>query len=107
MIAEIFKDKGYEVTLTTKTNDGGKDIVALYKSPFGHQMFVIECKKYKEENKVGVELVRGLYGIKTAERFTQAILVTTSSFTKDAREFVKPLKYELELKDFNDVTQWC
>lgn len=107
LIAEIFRNKGYDVTLTPKTRDGGKDIVALYKSPFGHQMFIVECKKHSEDNKVGVELVRGLYGVKTAERYNQAILVTTSTFTKDAKEFVQPLKFELELKDYNDITQWC
>lgn len=106
LIAEIFRNKGYDVTLTPKTRDGGKDIIALYKSPFGHQMFIIECKKYTTK-KVGVELVRGLYGVKTAERYTQAILVTTSTFTKDAKEFVKPLRFELDLKDYNDITQWC
>lgn len=107
LIAEIFRNKGYEITLTPKTRDGGKDIIALYKSPFGHQMFIIECKRYKEDNKVGVELVRGLYGIKTAERYNQALLVTSSTFTKDAKEFVRPLRYELELKDYSDVAQWC
>lgn len=107
LIAAIFKNKGYEVTLTPQTRDGGKDIVAIYKSPFGHQMFVIECKKYKAENKVGVELVRNLYGVKTAERFNQGILVTTSTFTKEAKEFVKPLNFELELKDLTDITKWC
>ncbi len=107
LIASIFRNKGYEVTLTPPTRDGGKDIIALYKSPFGHQMFIIECKRYNKENKVGVELVRNLYGVKTAERCTQGILVTTSTFSKYAIDFVKPLKYELELKDFTDITNWC
>jgi restriction endonuclease Mrr len=106
LIAEIFKSKGYDVTLTPQTRDGGKDIIALYKSPFGHQMFIVECKKYDEDNK-GVELVRGLYGVKTVERATKGILVTSSTFTKDARDFVKPLQFELTLNDYNDVTQWC
>ncbi len=107
LIAEIIRSKGFEVTLTPKTRDGGKDIIALYKSPFGHQMFIVECKKYNEDNKVGVELVRGLYGVKAAEKYNQAILVTTSTFTADAKEFVKPLRFELELKDYSDITQWC
>lgn len=107
LIAEIFKKKGYEVTLTPQTRDGGKDIIAVYNSPFGHQMFIVKCKKYKEDYKVGVELVRSLYGVKSAERYTQAILVTSSSFTEDAKRFVKPIEYELTLKDFNDVKGWC
>lgn len=107
LIAEIFRNKGYKVTLTPQTRDGGKDIIAVYNSPFGHQMFIVECKKYKEDHKVGVELVRGLYGVKSSERYTQAILVTSSTFTEDAKKFVKPLEYELALKDFEDVKKWC
>jgi len=107
LIAEIIRNKGFEVTLTPKTRDGGKDIIALYKNPLGHQMFIVECKRYSEDNKIGVELVRGLYGVKVAERYNQAILVTTSTFTSAAKEFVKPLKFELELKDYNDITEWC
>ena len=106
LIAELFKDKGYEVTLTPKTKDGGKDIIALYKSSFGHQLYIIECKRYKETNKVGVEVVRSLYGVKTAENYNQAIVATTSTFTKDAIDFVKPLKFQLDLKDFSDIQEW-
>jgi len=106
LIAEIIRSKGYDVTLTPQTRDGGKDIIAIYKSPFGHQMFIIECKRFNEK-KVGVELVRGLYGVKISEHANQGILVTSSTFTKEAIEFVKPLKFELALKDFNDITQWC
>jgi restriction endonuclease Mrr len=51
--------------------------------------------------------VRGLYGVKTADKATKAILVTTSTFTKDAIEFVMPLKLEMELKDYHDITKWC
>jgi len=107
LIADIFKNKGYDVTLTPETRDGGKDIIALYKSPFGHQLFIVECKRYKEDNKVGVELVRALYGVKAAENYNQAILVTTSTFSKPAIDFVKPLKFQLQLKDYNDIRQWC
>ena len=106
LIAGIFHSKGYEVTLTPQTRDGGKDIIALYKSPFGHQLYFIECKRFTDQ-KVGVELVRGLYGVKVAESATQAILVTTSTFTKDAINWVKPRKFELELKDYKDIQRWC
>jgi len=106
LIAELLKNQGYDVTLTPKTRDGGKDIVAVYNSPFGHQMFVVECKKFNRENKVGVELVRALYGVKYAEKYNQAILVTTSTFTKDARDFVSPHRFDLLLKDYNDITNW-
>lgn len=106
IVAEIFHKKGFSVTLTPRTRDGGKDIYAVQHGMFGQQLLVIECKRYSSTNKVGVELVRGIYGVKMAERATAAMLVTTSYFSKDAIDFASPLKYELSLKDFGDLKTW-
>ncbi|WP_052310870.1 restriction endonuclease [Paenibacillus sp. Aloe-11] len=106
IVAEIFHKKGFSVSLTPRTRDGGKDIYALQNGIFGRQLFVIECKRYSTTNKVGVELVRGIYGVKMAERATAAMLVTTSYFSKDAIDFASPLEYELSLKDFDDLKSW-
>jgi hypothetical protein len=106
IVAEIFHKKGFSVTLTPRTRDGGKDIYALQHGIFGSQLLIIECKRYSSTNKVGVELVRGIYGVKMAERATAAMLITTSYFTKAAIDFASPLKYELSLKDFNDLKNW-
>ncbi|WP_145408419.1 restriction endonuclease [Paenibacillus xylanexedens] len=106
IVAEIFHKKGFSVTLTPNTRDGGKDIYALQHGMFGSQLLIIECKRYCSSHKVGVELVRGIYGVKMAERATAAMLVTTSFFTKGAIDFASPLKYELSLKDFSDLKSW-
>jgi hypothetical protein len=107
LIADILHNQGYDVTLTPKSKDGGKDIVAIHKDIFGHQMFIVECKRYNENNKVGVELVRGLYGVHQAGNYNQSILATTSTFTKGAIDFAKPLNFQLSLKDYNSVIEWC
>jgi hypothetical protein len=106
LVAELFKDKGYEVTLTPRTRDGGKDIYAVHNNQFGSFLYVVECKRYASTNKVGVEAVRGLYGVKQAERASQGIFITTSSYTKTALDFANPLKYELSLNDYNNLQQW-
>ncbi|MBO1628242.1 restriction endonuclease [Bacillus arachidis] len=106
LVAELFHKKGYEVELTPRTRDGGKDIYALKKDSISSTLFLVEAKRYSKTNKVGVELVRGLYGVKHAERANVGMLVTTSSFTKDAIEFASPLKYEMSLKDFSNLEEW-
>jgi len=55
---------------------------------------------------VGVELVRTLYGTLFHEQANSAMLVTTSHFTPDAKEFQKQHAYQLSLKDFQDVAEW-
>ncbi|MGQ4288592.1 restriction endonuclease [Bacillus thuringiensis] len=106
LVAELFHKKGYEVSLTPQTRDGGKDIYALKKDSISTTLFLIETKRYSKTNKVGVDLVRGLYGVKHAERANVGMLVTTSSFTKDAIDFATPLKYEMSLKDFSNLKEW-
>ena len=106
LVARIFIDLNYDVTLTPETRDGGKDIYAIKRDGVTDNLFLIECKKYSRNQKVGVEHVRSLYGIKQAERATSAILVTTSFFTKPAKEFQSKIRYELNLRDYNDLKEW-
>ncbi|WP_256815811.1 restriction endonuclease [Cytobacillus sp. Bac17] len=106
LVAELFNRKGYDVSLTQRTRDGGKDIYAIKNDSIASTLFVIETKRYSKTNKVGVEIVRSLYGVKTAERANVGMIVTTSSFTKAAIDFASPLNYELSLRDFENLKEW-
>lgn len=106
IIAELLAGKGYEVQVTPPTRDGGYDIMALRKDPLGIETTtLVECKRYKEENKVPIDVIRGLYGVKSYLGVSNALLVTTSSFTRDARKFVES-KYDIQLFDFSDLKDW-
>ncbi len=106
LIASIFSDLGYEVVLTPKTRDGGVDIYAIQRDNVGELLYVIECKKYSPSRSVGVEQIRSLYGVKNAKGASAAILVTTSFFTEPAKTFQKSLKYEVSLRDYDNVKNW-
>ena len=106
IVADIFRDRGFDVNLTPRTRDGGRDIQAIHHSSLGAFLYLIECKRYSSSRKVGVELVRALYGVKQREHAAAGVLVTTSSFTKDALDFANPLKYELSLRDFQSLQSW-
>jgi restriction system protein len=106
MVAELLQDMGYEVELTPATRDGGKDILASLQTPAGDLLLLVEAKRYREDRKVGVELVRTLYGTLHDYQANSAMLVTTSSFSNDARTFQQRHKYQLSLKDYTDVAEW-
>lgn len=106
LIAEIFIRKGYNVELTSATRDGGKDIYAAFKNDFGSFLYVVECKKYKPTYKVGVSVLRDLYGVLSKEKATYGIAVTTSYFSKPAQEFQKDIQYQMSLQDFNSIQKW-
>jgi len=106
LIAEIFSGFGYFVELTAPSRDGGKDIVAVRSEHGIISKLLIECKRYVPPNKVDIGLVRQLYTVKQLEHASKALLVTTSYFTRPAREMERQHLYELELKDFDAVTGW-
>lgn len=106
LVAEILGDLGYEVELTPATRDGGKDILAYMTTPHGKLLCLVEVKKYRRDRPVGVELVRQLYGTLTDADASSAMLVTTSSFSPDAKAFQQRHRYKLALRDYGDVVQW-
>lgn len=106
LVAELLKCQGFEPTLTPRTRDGGRDILAARSDRLGTLLYLVECKRYAPENKVGVETVRSIYGVVQSERASKGVIVTTSSFTKQALAFASPLMFQLSLRDFDALRQW-
>jgi restriction system protein len=106
LVAELLHDTGCEVSLTKATRDGGKDILATMKTELGEFLCLVEAKHYREDRKIGVSLVRTLYGTLCDYQASSAMFVTTSSYSKDAQALQKKHKYELSLRDYTDVAGW-
>jgi restriction system protein len=106
VVADIFSDMGWQVELTRATRDGGVDIFAHLNTGVIKFLCLIEAKKYNRMRPVGVHFVRELYGTLRDKEANSAILVTTSHFSKDAREFESRHKYQMSLKDCVDVIGW-
>ncbi len=105
LVAELFVGFGYEVELTKRTRDGGKDIVAIKRREV-EVRFLIECKRPDISNKVSVGAVRELHGAKSDDPASKAILATTGYFTRDAVLYFERHRWELEPKDFNSIQDW-
>jgi HJR/Mrr/RecB family endonuclease len=106
LVARILKDQGCDVTLTKSTRDGGYDVLGHYRSSVIDVVFFAECKRYAPENRVGVEVIRGLYGVTEAHHANLGLVITTSTFTKDAREEKLRIGPRIDLKEFNDLCNW-
>ncbi|NQT82704.1 restriction endonuclease [bacterium] len=106
LIAEILTSYGWQVHLTSTTRDGGYDIFATAPVP-GHEStsWLIECKRFGPDNKVGVEIVRALYGLKLDLRVANAMLATTSHFSRAAHAY-KASRYDLKLRDYEGILEW-
>ncbi len=86
LVADLYKGWGYGVRVTRRTRDGGIDLLATRDVPGGFEKLAIQCKRFARP--VGVEYARELLGVVTSDpSITKGILVSTSSFTDDCRNF--------------------
>jgi len=106
IVAEILDKQGYEVELTPASGDGGFDIYAAKKERIGKFLYLVECKRYLPPNKVGVEIVRALYGVVQSKRATAGAIVTTSFFTSGAEAFQREAQHQLSLNDYIVLQKW-
>ena len=106
VVAEMLEKKGYSVSLTKFARDGGVDIFAAKKDGLGQYLYLVECKRYVPPNKVGVEIVRSLYGLLQAKKATACAIVTSSYFTNGAKEFQREQQHQVALHDYLVLQQW-
>lgn len=106
LVAKLLEDQGCEVTLTKRTRDGGYDLFGRMKAGPTNFVFLAECKRYAPHNKVGVEVVRGLYGVTEMQKANLGLIITASSFTKDAHEEKLRIGPRIDLKEFSDLCSW-
>lgn len=106
IVAEILDKQGYSIQLTPASGDGGFDIFAARNDQLGKFLYLVECKRYIPPNKVGVEIVRSLYGVVQIKRATAGAIVSTSFFTQGAEEFQRDVHHQLHLHDYVVLQRW-
>jgi restriction system protein len=83
LVGEAFRLQGFAVTENGGGGaDGGVDLV-LSK---GTEKFLVQCKQWKAY-KVGVDVVRELFGVMAAKGATGGFVVTSGSFSEAAKAF--------------------
>ena len=103
LFSKYFSDEGQNVQVTQSSRDGGVDAVAFDPDPIKGGKFVIQAKRYNRV--VPVSAVRDLYGTMINEGAAKGILVTTSYFGSDSRNFVKDKP--ITLIDGNNLIHMC
>lgn len=85
LVGEAFRRRGFRVDETGGAGpDGGVDLV-LKK---GAETFLVQCKQWRAL-KVGVDVVRQLYGVMAARGAAGGFVVTSGRFTDEARRFAE------------------
>lgn len=91
LAGEAFRLQGYRVSENAGSGpDGGVDLT-LSK---GNETFLVQCKQWKAL-KVGVNVVRELYGVMAAKGASGGFVVTSGRFTDDAIAFAQGRNVQL------------
>lgn len=107
LIAELLELSGWKIELTQGSKDGGIDVVAtMENSDIGIIRSLWQAKKNHPSNKVRISVVRELSAIRENQKATKGMIVTTSSLTGGALDWIRQDEFRLGYKDKNDVENW-
>jgi restriction system protein len=89
LVAEAYRRQGYRVTEGGYGADGGIDL-ELRKDDL---LTLVQCKQWKTQ-KVGVNVVREMFGVLTAHQANHFIIISSGTFTQQAIDFAagKPIE---------------
>ena len=83
LLGEAFRRRGYAVQENRHAGpDGGIDLVLTRNG----DTYLVQAKQWRNA-KVGVQVVREMLGVVTAQRAAGAIIVTSGMFTQEAQRF--------------------
>lgn len=95
LIADLWTKQGWKTRVLQASRDRGIDVEARRSDPF-EQKYLIQAKRYSDGNKVGSKMIQQYSSLRYQEENVDAVLIiTTSSFTKQAKEIAADLNIKL------------
>lgn len=111
LVAEILVDKGFDIFITPKTRDGGKDIIAAYSFDGKPVVMMVECKRRKTNHTLGPVELRSLVGQFYYEKLQNSqinygLLVTSAgAIGKTGLDMAEKIN-EISVKGYSDLQDW-
>lgn len=90
LMAEAYRRQGYRVTEGSYGADGGIDLVLR----MDDQLTLVQCKQWKTQ-KVGVNVVREMFGVLTAHQANHFIVISSGTFPQQTIDFAEGKPIEL------------
>jgi restriction system protein len=91
LVGEAFRRKGFTVQENMVGGaDGGIDLTLCKDG----KLQIVQCKQWRS-SKVGVSIVREMFGVMTASNAESVYVICSGHFTKDAIKFAQDLPIEL------------
>ena len=100
LVGRAFEAYGYRIRQTGGPGDQGIDVLATKDG----RTIAVQCKRYDAAQFITPREIRELLGAATAAKATEALFVTTSTFTTAAREFAR--SQNIWLIDIDALPNW-
>lgn len=110
LIAAAYKREGWdEVTITPRSRDGGRDVIAVRRGPCAIRI-IDQVKAYSPGHRVTANDVRALLGVLSSDaNVSKGFLTTTAEFAPHILEddtITRFIPYRLELKNGVQLRSW-
>ncbi len=91
LVGEAYRRQGFRVVENDGAGpDGGVDLVISKEG----KRFLVQCKQYRSQ-KVGVKVVREMFGLVSAEQAAGGVIICSGQFTRDAIQFAQNKSLQL------------
>jgi restriction system protein len=84
MVAELYRSLGHQAKRTGSTGDHGVDVVVQARNG---EKWIVQCKRWR--GSVGEPVIRDFYGVLHHEKADHGAVITTGTFTPQAREWAR------------------
>jgi restriction system protein len=109
IVAGAYKQQGYEVILTPRSNDRGRDVIAT-RDGVGCIRIIDQVKAYSPDYPIKADHVRAMIGVLTTEgNVSKGVITTTSTFAPGIEKdpgIQRLIPYRLELKPRDKLRDW-
>lgn len=111
LVVDLLKKMGYggsfdgSTTVTPYVHDDGIDGI-IYEDKLGLDKIYIQAKKYKSDNTVGKPQIQQFAGALDEQKATKGVFITTSDYSKEARNYVEKLSKKIVLINGQELTRF-
>lgn len=109
LVLKVLSAMGYggrtgAVEHTGRSGDGGIDGI-IRQDPLGLDRVYLQAKRYSSDNSVGRPALQAFVGALHGQQADRGVIITTSTFSRDAVEYVRLLRERIVLIDGQDLAR--
>ena len=91
--------------VTQYAHDDGIDGI-IYEDKLGLDKIYIQAKRYKIDNTIGKPQIQQFSGALDEQKATKGVFITTSSYSKEAKQYVEKLNKKIVLIDGQELARY-